>query len=70
MRKECNWDTLGARQGLLGSGPGLTMTEVIIANRLTNLLLILTQCADDPAGPFWMVKVNDEVPPGILNTLH
>ncbi|KAI1797532.1 hypothetical protein LXA43DRAFT_968801 [Ganoderma leucocontextum] len=25
---------------------------------------------DDPAGPFWMVKVNDEVPLGILNTLH
>ncbi|KAI0762746.1 hypothetical protein C8Q74DRAFT_1206311 [Fomes fomentarius] len=25
---------------------------------------------DDPAGPFWMVKVNDQLPPGILNTLH
>ena len=43
MRKEFNWGTLGALQGLLESGLGLTMTEVIIANRLTNLLLILTQ---------------------------
>ncbi|KAI0358993.1 hypothetical protein OH77DRAFT_1587289 [Trametes cingulata] len=25
---------------------------------------------DDPAGPFWMVKVDDELPHGILNTLH
>ncbi|KAI0761203.1 hypothetical protein BD413DRAFT_486453 [Trametes elegans] len=25
---------------------------------------------DDPAGPFWMVKVDDELPEGILNSLH
>ncbi|KAI0336211.1 hypothetical protein GY45DRAFT_1316324 [Cubamyces sp. BRFM 1775] len=25
---------------------------------------------DDPAGPFWMVKVNDDLPAGVLNTLH
>ncbi|KAH9891061.1 hypothetical protein C8Q73DRAFT_792494 [Cubamyces lactineus] len=25
---------------------------------------------DDPAGPFWMIKVNDELPAGVLNTLH
>lgn len=22
------------------------------------------------AGPFWMIKVNDELPEGVLNTLH
>ncbi|KAI0666317.1 hypothetical protein C8Q78DRAFT_1060772 [Trametes maxima] len=25
---------------------------------------------DDPAGPFWMVKAEDDLPDGILNTLH
>ncbi|EJF58412.1 hypothetical protein DICSQDRAFT_128849 [Dichomitus squalens LYAD-421 SS1] len=25
---------------------------------------------DDPAGPFWMVKVNDNLPPGVLNALY
>ncbi|KAI0724184.1 hypothetical protein C8T65DRAFT_824509 [Cerioporus squamosus] len=25
---------------------------------------------DDPAGPFWMVKVSDGLPIGVLNTLH
>ncbi|TFK93045.1 hypothetical protein K466DRAFT_479472 [Polyporus arcularius HHB13444] len=25
---------------------------------------------DDPAGPFWMVKVSDGLPNGVLNTLH
>ena len=26
--------------------------------------------ADDPAGPFWMMKVGDQLPSGILGTLH
>ncbi|CDO72735.1 hypothetical protein BN946_scf184990.g18 [Trametes cinnabarina] len=25
---------------------------------------------DDPAGPFWMIKVNDKLPDGVLNSLH
>ena len=69
VRKACNSGMFAARQELLAFGPALTTTEVL-KERLLSPKCVLTKCADDPAGPFWMVKVNDEVPPGVLNALY
>lgn len=35
-----------------------------------NLKVLSLVYSQAVAGPFWMIKVNDELPEGVLNTLH
>ncbi|OSD05846.1 hypothetical protein PYCCODRAFT_1405781 [Trametes coccinea BRFM310] len=52
------------------SAEGVQLGHVCSAAGIAGIWTGAHHQRDDPAGPFWMVKVNDQLPDGVLNSLH
>ncbi|KAI8983408.1 hypothetical protein BD414DRAFT_578981 [Trametes punicea] len=52
------------------SAEGVQIGHVCSAAGIAGIWTMAQHQHDDPAGPFWMVKVNDVLPDGVLNVLH
>ncbi|KAI9059663.1 hypothetical protein FKP32DRAFT_1657569 [Trametes sanguinea] len=52
------------------SAEGVQLGHVCSAAGIAGIWTGAHHQRDDPAGPFWMIKVNDKLPDGVLNSLH
>ncbi|KAL7285800.1 hypothetical protein ACG7TL_000909 [Trametes sanguinea] len=52
------------------SAEGVQLGHVCSAAGIAGIWTGAHHQRDDPAGPFWMIKVNDQLPDGVLNSLH